>query len=226
MVFSPNARPGDVVAIQQILPFQVVDSFYRYLGLPARIGRSKVEVFTYLKDRLWGRVSGWQEKNLSQAGIEVLIKSVLQAILTYVMSCFKLPSTILDETEKIIRRYWWGSKNSRGIPWMSWARLCRSKSEGGVGFRDMENFNLALLAKQAWRITTTPELLLSQILKARYFPNRSFFVADLGDRPSQTWSSILLARPHLKAGLRKRIGNGESTFSWGETWLLSEGSGN
>lgn len=84
---------------------------------------------------------------------------------------------------------------------MSWARLCRPKSEGGIGFRDMESFNLALLAKQAWRITTKPELLLSRILKARYFPNSSFFVADLGDRPSQTWRSILLARPHLEAGM-------------------------
>lgn len=106
MVFSPNARPGEVAAIQQILPFQVVELFDRYLGLPARIWRSKVEVFNYLKDRLWSRVNGWNEKNLSQAGREVLIKSVLQAIPTYVMSCFKLPSTILEEVEKIIRRYW------------------------------------------------------------------------------------------------------------------------
>lgn len=218
MVFSPNARPGEVAAIQQILPFQVVEPFDRYLGLPARIERSKVEVFNYLKDRLWSRVNGWN-------GREVLIKSVLQAIPTYVMSCFKLPSTILEEVEKIIRKYWWGSKSLRGISWMSWARLCRPKSEEGIGFRNMESFNLALLAKQAWRITTKPEPLLSRILEARYFPNSSFFVADLGDRPSQTWRSNLLARPHLEAGLRKWIGNGEDTHLWGEAWLISEGSG-
>lgn len=50
-----------------------------------------MEVFNYLKDRLWSRIKGWNEKQLSMAKREVLIKSVLQAIPTYVMSCFKLP---------------------------------------------------------------------------------------------------------------------------------------
>lgn len=42
MVFSPNAHSGEVAAIQQILPFQVVEMFDKYLGLPARIGRSEI----------------------------------------------------------------------------------------------------------------------------------------------------------------------------------------
>lgn len=94
-----------------------------------------------------------------------------------------------------------------------------------MGFRDMASFNLALLTKQAWRITTQPELLISQILKARYFPNASFFCAEVGDRPSLTWRRILSARKHLEAGLRKRIGNGSTTSIWGDAWLSSEGTG-
>lgn len=77
MVFSPNITPGEAQAIFHILPFQVVPRFDSYLGLPAQIGRSKVEVFNYLKDRLWSRVQGWNEKKLSMAGQEVHIKSVL-----------------------------------------------------------------------------------------------------------------------------------------------------
>lgn len=191
MVFSPNISPDLSTAVHQILPFQVVDKFDRYLGLPARIGTTKVEVFSFLKDRLWARVQGWNEKNLSMAGREVLIKSVLQAIPTYVMSCFKLPDSILEEVEKIIQRFWWGSKNSKGISWISWGRLCRTKQQGGMGFRYMECFNLAWLTKQAWRIMTRPELIISQIIKARYYPGASFSCAEIGDRPSLTWRSIL-----------------------------------
>lgn len=211
MVFSPNITPEAGHAITSILPFQVIERFDRYLGLPTQIGRTKVEVFNFLKDRLWSRVHGWSEKHLSMAGREVLIKSVLQAIPTYVMSCFKLPQSILAEVEKIIRRFWWGSKKSRGIPWISWKQLCRPKSAGGMGFRDMETFNLALLTKQAWRVLIHPTSLLSRVLKAKYFPRTSFLLADLGDRPSLTWRSILLARPSLEAGLRRRIGNGANT---------------
>lgn len=122
-----------------------------------------------------------------------------------------LPSGILDEVEKIIIRFWWGSKNSRGISWLAWMQLCRPKSEGGMGFRDMASFILALLTKQAWRVHTSPSLLLSWILKARYFASSSFMVVELGERPSWTWRSILLARPHLEAGLGRRIGYGEQT---------------
>lgn len=70
-----------------------------------------------------------------------------------------------------------------------------------------------------------PHLLLSRVLKAHYFASASFFVAEVGDRPSWTWRSSLLTRPYLEAGLRRRIGNGEQTSIWGDAWLSSEGSG-
>lgn len=187
----------------------MVPKFDKYLGFPAQIVRSKAEVFSYLKERLWSRVRGWNEHQLSTAGREVLIKAVLQAILTYVMSCFKLPVALLEEVEKIIRRFWWGSKDSKGIPWLAWGRLHRPKAEGGMGFRDM-----ALLTKQAWRITTNPDLLVSRILKARYFPTTSFFLAEVCESPSLTWRSIVSTRAILESGLRRRIGNGRNTPIW------------
>lgn len=199
----------------------MVPKFDKYLGFPAQIVRSKAEVFSYLKERLWSRVRGWNEHQLSTAGREVLIKAVLQAILTYVMSCFKLPVALLEEVEKIIRRFWWGSKDSKGIPWLAWGRLHRPKAEGGMGIRDM-----ALLTKQAWRITTNPDLLVSRILKARYFPTTSFFLAEVGESPSLTWRSIVSTRAILESGLRRRIGNGRNTPIWDVSWLTSEGTGN
>lgn len=70
-----------------------------------------------------------------------------------------------------------------------------------------------------------PELLLSQILKAKYFPRSSLLLAEVGDRPSLRWRSILSARTCLEMGLRRRIGSGESTPIWGESWMISEDSG-
>lgn len=37
-----------------------------YLGLPSLIGRSKKQVFNFLKDRLWTKIQGWSEKYLSK----------------------------------------------------------------------------------------------------------------------------------------------------------------
>lgn len=40
-----------------------------------------------------------------------------------------------------------------------------------MGFSDLHAFNLALLAKKAWKVITKLTSLLTQVLKAKYFPN-------------------------------------------------------
>lgn len=83
----------------------------------------------------------------------------------------------------------------------------------------MELFNLALLAKQGWRILQNPETLSARILKAVYFPSVNFLEAELGSRPSQIWRAILEGREVLKQGIIRRIGNGRSTWIWADNWL-------
>ena len=48
----------------------------RYLGLPVSVGKSKKRSFEYIKKKIWSRIQGWQEKLLSKAGKEILIKAV------------------------------------------------------------------------------------------------------------------------------------------------------
>lgn len=56
---------------------------------------------------------------------------------------------------------------------------------GGLGFRDIELFNLSLLARQVWRVLVQPSTLSARILQAVYFPQGSLMSASLGLRPSQ-----------------------------------------
>lgn len=82
------------------------------------------------------------------------------------------------------------------------------KFMGGLGFRDLELFNLALLARQAWRLLQDPESLSARILKVVYFPTTSILEANLGSNPSQIWHAILDGRDVLRQGIIKRIGDG------------------
>jgi hypothetical protein len=74
----------------------VAASFEKYLGLLALVGRSKKMTFAGIQGRVCKKLKGWKEKFLSQAGREVLLKVVVQAIPTYSMSIFRLPKTLCN----------------------------------------------------------------------------------------------------------------------------------
>ncbi|GAA0159066.1 hypothetical protein LIER_15938 [Lithospermum erythrorhizon] len=99
------------------------------------------------------------------------------------------------------------TKNKK-IHWVSWTTLCKSKEEGGLGFRKTQDFNNALLCKQAWRLLTYPNSTLARTYKARYFPNGSFLTAELGTKPSYTCGSLLSIRDLIKKGTKWKSGNG------------------
>jgi hypothetical protein len=110
------------------------------------------------------------------------------------------------------------AKNSK-IHWMSWDKMRRSKAVGGLGFRDLILFNNALLVKQGWRLIQEPSFITTLILKAKYFPNSSFFEASLGSWPSFAWRSIFNSRDLLQQGPMWRVGDGSFIKLWGDRWL-------
>jgi hypothetical protein len=118
---SRNVHQGVKNVITNILGVQAVLGTGKYLGLPSMVGRSKKATFNFIKDRVWRKINSWSSKSLSKAGREVLIKSVLQAIPSYVMSIFLIPSTIIDAIEKMMNTFWWGHSgaNNKGIHWLS-----------------------------------------------------------------------------------------------------------
>ena len=66
-----------------------------------------------------------------------------------------------------------------------------NKEDGGLGFRDIEAFNEALLAKQSSRLIQNESSLLFTLLKAKCFPYADIMDVTLGPKPSFTWQSIL-----------------------------------
>ena len=94
-----------------------------------------------------------------------------QAVPVYSMSCFRLPRGLCEELNKIIRQFYWGSKEGNRKPhWVSWKAMTETKINGGLGFKDMELFNLSLLARQAWRFLSEPKSFCASFMRVVYYP--------------------------------------------------------
>ncbi|XP_027082670.1 uncharacterized protein [Coffea arabica] len=198
----------------------------KYLGLPMVIGRSKRQVFNYIKERVMGKIKGWKEKLLSKAGKEVLLKSVILAMPAYAMSCCRLPKSLCQDISGEMARFWWGeSEGKRKTHWVGWGKLAEIKGKGGLGFRDLLDFNNAMLAKMLWRILTQPNLLLSKVLKGKYFKGEAIWKTQIKAGDSWIWKSIMSAREVMERGIRKRVGDGTTVDIWKDRWIPGEGTG-
>jgi hypothetical protein len=76
--------------------------------------------------------------------------------------------------------------------------MTRRKEKGGLGFQDLHLFNLAMLARQGWRLIQDPDFLRGQILRAKY---GSFLTAQEESGISYTWWSIIRCFKALNKGL-------------------------
>lgn len=97
--------------------------------------------------------------------------------------------------------------------------MTNAKNEGGLGFKEFEAVNDALLAKTAWRVLNCPDDLWVRTLKGIYFPNVPFLDAKTGGKASWFWNSILEGRKILMDDLFWRIRSGSDVRLWRDKWI-------
>ena len=88
-----------------------------------------------------------------------------------------------------------------------------------MGFRDINNFNDALLAKQIWRLLHQKNTLLYKVFSAKYFLGGNILDAPTPTKCSYAWKSILQFRKVIQKGAIWRVGDGRSISIWEHSWL-------
>ena len=92
-----------------------------------------------------------------------------------------------------------------------WERLLVHNFFGGMGFKDLTSFNVAMLGKHGWRFQTDSSSLVCRLFKARYFSNFDFIGSKIGHNPSYVWRSIFSAKIVVKQSARWRIEIGRAS---------------
>lgn len=100
------------------------------------------------------------------------------------------------------------------------------KHSRGMGFKNLHYCNVALLAKQIWRLRNNPNSLLLKLLNIRYYLNGSIIEARIGRNTSYSWHRIAEARWVIERGAKWKVGNGEKIKKiWKSNWLPAQNGG-
>ncbi|XP_013739997.1 uncharacterized protein LOC106442922 [Brassica napus] len=220
ITFSSKTLPATKENVKTALGIAKEGGIGKYLGLPEHFGRKKRDIFSSIVDRIRQKSHSWSSKLLSGAGKMVLLKTVLAVMPSYAMSCFKLPVSLCKQIQSVLTRFWWDqTPEVKRMCWVPWEKLTLPKSAGGLGFRDIERFNDALLAKLTWRLLKHPDSLLGQTLLGKYCHHNNLLSCSSTGAMSHGWRGLLAGREVLKMGLGWVVGTGKDINIWNENWL-------
>ncbi|KAF3652347.1 hypothetical protein FXO37_17559 [Capsicum annuum] len=98
-----------------------------------------------------------------------LINAVLDALPTYMLSLFPIPSGITQRRDKIRRTFLWqGNKEKSASHLVKWKDITRSKRQGRLGIKNLKHQSKALKLKWLWRYSHEPQTLWSRVIKSKY----------------------------------------------------------
>lgn len=90
-----------------------------YLGIPVGANMLVKKSWKPIVEKIQAKLSNWKVNTPSFGRRLTLIKSVLGSLPTYYLSIFRAPHGILEDLEKLRRRFLWGgNEDKRKIHWI------------------------------------------------------------------------------------------------------------
>ncbi|GKV51184.1 hypothetical protein SLEP1_g57855 [Rubroshorea leprosula] len=118
-------------------------------------------------------------------------------------------------------------RGDRKIAWVSWEKVCNSRKDGGLGVKDLEKFNMALLGKWRWRLVVEKEALWNRVVEAKYgiHRRRDWEGREVKMNSSYWWKALWKLDKErgsdegwVYKGVVKTVGEGNDTLFWHEKW--------
>lgn len=219
--FSKHTTANYKRTIKQLLQMKSLKKDAVYLGAPLFMSRSPSKDFKRLQEKLESKLSGQRSRSLLWAGRCTLITSVAQAIPSYTLLAFHIPTKNYDKLDSLTKRFWWKPKEKEGkfIAWKQWDKLCRPKFVGGLGFKKTKEVNAVLLAKLAWMVALGKQSICMEVLHTKYKVKDNQLRAEPKKIASPTWRVIEDAKNLIVKGACYLLGDGKSINVWEDPWI-------
>ncbi|XP_062080485.1 uncharacterized protein LOC133785250 [Humulus lupulus] len=167
----------------------------KYLGVHLRPTKWRAADCGGIIDKIQRSLHSWASRNLSFAGRAQLIHSVLLGIRNFWMSIFILPQKVVAAIDKSCRDFLWGLKGNRSkLHLTSWDQVCLPKKYGGIGFFEGRKWNIAMMAKHIWAISSKQDCLWVKWIDSIYLKGQSFWSVPLKNDTSWYFQKFLKLR--------------------------------
>ncbi|KAL2901420.1 LINE-1 reverse transcriptase-like protein [Bienertia sinuspersici] len=187
----------------------------------------QINQLDFIVDRIQQKISSWKFSQISQTGRIIVINVILTTLASHIMGNMLIHKRIIKRINSIVMAFWWrggGKKETKPIHWVKRTCLEKRKDEGGLGIRNLESFNIALCARQAWRIHNNPQLLVSRVIRNKYKASPIVLARQDSNLATSSWGmrSMVNSAAKLKDGIGTQIGNGKSTKIWSGKWVYGD----
>ncbi|XP_074315988.1 uncharacterized protein LOC141652429 [Silene latifolia] len=116
---------------------------------------------------------------------------------------------------------WEGEESYHRAPPVSWQKVCKEKKYRGVGIRDCQVWNLAVIGKYTWWVSSKADYLWICWVNHVYIKKREWFDYQPTAQSSWTWRKICQVKERLKMGYvngswctNNRIYTAEEGYKW------------
>lgn len=137
-IFGTNIERDRLEDMARVLGCRIGEGPIPYLGLSVGGRVLGVDGWLGVVEKVRKKVKGWDVNSISIGGRATLVQTNLSSIPLYWMSFLLLPKSIEMALRSICCSFLWGGKDMENkVAWVRWEEMCKSKKEGGLGFRNL-----------------------------------------------------------------------------------------
>ncbi|KAH9752901.1 putative ribonuclease H protein [Citrus sinensis] len=136
----------------------------------------------------------------------------------------KIPFGIREKIDQACRRFIWsGAADKKKISLVKWDTICQLKPSGGLGLKQLNLMNDALLMKIGWVLIASPNSLWVKVLLSKYGLAPKALPGTLPTKyGSYMWKAVGGIWHEVLKGIKWDIGNGNRVRFWWDNWVTEE----
>ncbi|XP_026434040.1 uncharacterized protein LOC113331560 [Papaver somniferum] len=131
--------------------------------------------------------------------------------------CSSGQKKVSKESEKIIRNFlWYGDPSARKTITLKWEKTCSPIEEGGLGIRQLEVINRAMLMKLCWKIQNGKNE-WAKFFQGKFQDKNGNWIEYY--KKSSIWPGIKWVAADVFDHSRCLVGDGKNISVWNDIWI-------